>query len=85
MERRAKVKYPVPVSKVPQVRAQQLLQQHRQELDTLAQALEREETLDEPQIQALIGPSAYRHDHPRPAAVSAEPAAGSAEPAASGG
>jgi hypothetical protein len=58
------------------------LEQHRQQLDTLAQALEREETLDEPQIEALIGPSAYRQDHPRPAAVSAEPVAESSGPAA---
>jgi cell division protease FtsH len=63
-------------------RARQLLEQHRQQLDTLAQALEREETLDEPQIEALIGPSAYRQDHPRPAAVSAEPVAESSGPAA---
>jgi cell division protease FtsH len=40
--------------------ATQLLGEHRQKLDDLATALEREEELDERQIEALIGPSAYR-------------------------
>ena len=39
-------------------RAEQILRENREKLDTLAQALEREEVLDERQIQELIGPSA---------------------------
>ena len=39
----------------------------------LAHALEREETLDESEIEALIGPPAYRK--PQPAAVAAGNAA----------
>ena len=41
-------------------RAEQMLQEHRAKLDTVAQALEQEETLDEPQIEALIGPPSHR-------------------------
>jgi len=40
-------------------KARQMLVDHRDKLDTLAAALEREETLDEDQIEALIGPPAY--------------------------
>ncbi|MEN6497299.1 MAG: cell division protein FtsH, partial [Thermoguttaceae bacterium] len=40
-------------------RAEQVLNDHRDKLDRLATALEREEVLDERQIEELIGPSAY--------------------------
>jgi len=36
-----------------------LLQKHREKLDTLAKTLEKEEELNERQIEALIGPPAY--------------------------
>ena len=39
-------------------RAEQTLREHREKLDTLAHALEREEVLEERQIEELIGPSA---------------------------
>lgn len=39
--------------------AEQVLSEHREKLDRLALALEREEVLDERQIEELIGPSAY--------------------------
>jgi len=45
-------------------RARTLLEQHRDKLDAVAQALEREETLDERQIEELIGPPAYRPREP---------------------
>jgi cell division protease FtsH len=38
-------------------RAEQTLRENREKLDTLAQALEREEVLEERQIEELIGPS----------------------------
>ena len=41
-------------------RATQILTEHRNKLDVLATALEREEELDERQIAELIGPSAYQ-------------------------
>ena len=41
-------------------RAQQLLGQHRDKLTALATTLEREETLDEAQIEAVLGPPAHR-------------------------
>ena len=37
----------------------QTLTEHREKLDTLATALDREEELDESEIEALIGPPAY--------------------------
>ena len=37
----------------------QTLTEHREKLDTLATALDREEELDESDIEALIGPPAY--------------------------
>jgi cell division protease FtsH len=40
-------------------RAEKLLSEYRDKLDCLAEALEREEVLDEHQIEELIGPSAY--------------------------
>ncbi len=40
-------------------RATEVLSAHREKLDTLAIALDREEELDESQIEALIGPPAY--------------------------
>ena len=43
-------------------KARSLLEQHRDKLDLLAQALEREETLDERQIAELIGPPAHRRN-----------------------
>jgi cell division protease FtsH len=42
--------------------AERLLQEHRDQLDAVAQALEREETLDQEQIEALIGPPSYRQN-----------------------
>jgi cell division protease FtsH len=41
-------------------RAQELLTRHRHQLDTLAGALEEHETLDEDEIEDLIGPAAYK-------------------------
>jgi len=41
-------------------RAERLLEENREKLDAVAQALEREETLDERQIEALIGPPSHR-------------------------
>jgi cell division protease FtsH len=41
-------------------KASQLLSQHREKLDKLATTLEGEETLDERQIEELIGPAAHR-------------------------
>jgi cell division protease FtsH len=41
-------------------RAGEMLRQHRDKLDTLARALEREETLDERAIEQLIGPPAFK-------------------------
>jgi cell division protease FtsH len=41
-------------------RAEQMLTTHRNKLDTLAAALERAEELDEPKIEKLIGPAAYK-------------------------
>jgi cell division protease FtsH len=43
-------------------RAERLLKEHRDKLDAVAQALEREETLDERQIEALIGPAHGREE-----------------------
>ncbi|MCS7304369.1 MAG: ATP-dependent zinc metalloprotease FtsH [Thermoguttaceae bacterium] len=43
-----------------EARAKQLLLQHREKLDLLAAALEKEETLDETQIEELLGPPVYR-------------------------
>jgi cell division protease FtsH len=40
-------------------RAKQMLEEHRDKLDRLAQALERDETLDERQIEELIGPPGF--------------------------
>jgi len=41
-------------------RATQLLTKHRDKLDALAQALERQEVLDEVEVEELIGPPAHR-------------------------
>jgi cell division protease FtsH len=41
-------------------RARKLLSRHRDKLDALAGALAKEETLDEEEIEALIGPAAYK-------------------------
>jgi len=41
-------------------RARKLLTRYRDKLDVLADALEREETLDEEDIEKLIGPAAYK-------------------------
>jgi cell division protease FtsH len=43
-----------------ETRAKQLLMQHREKLDLLASALEKEETLDETQLEELLGPPVYR-------------------------
>lgn len=45
-----------------QEKAVRLLTENRDKLDALAKALERDETLDERQIEDLIGPPAYRPD-----------------------
>jgi len=42
-------------------RAAELLSQHRDDLDRLAGALSAEETLDEGDLERLLGPPAYRH------------------------
>jgi len=55
-------------------RARAMLMEHRAELDTLAQALEREETLDESEIEKLLGPPAYKMAEPTAAAASAKDA-----------
>lgn len=44
-------------------RAVELLSKHRDDLDRLAGALENEETLDEGDLERLLGPPAYRHAH----------------------
>ena len=41
-------------------RAEELIEEHRAKLDTLATSLEQEEELDESQIEALIGPAASK-------------------------
>jgi len=43
-------------------KARCLLEQHRDKLDLMAQALEREETLDEHQIAEVIGPAVHRRN-----------------------
>jgi cell division protease FtsH len=45
-------------------RANKLLSRHRDKLDVLARGLEQEETLDEEEIEALIGPAAYKKPVP---------------------
>jgi cell division protease FtsH len=45
-------------------RATSTLTEQREKLDVLAQALEREETLDEAEIEKLIGPPAYKKAQP---------------------
>jgi len=53
-------------------RAERLLSDHREKLDRVAQALETEETLDEPQIAELIGPPAYKLNGAQPVAADHE-------------
>ncbi|MFH1924246.1 MAG: cell division protein FtsH, partial [Planctomycetota bacterium] len=60
-------------------RAEALLNEHRDKLDTLATTLDREEELDERQIEALIGPSASKPSPPDDPAPSDSPTA--ADPA----
>ncbi|MCR4411814.1 MAG: ATP-dependent zinc metalloprotease FtsH [Thermoguttaceae bacterium] len=55
-------------------RAEALLSQHRDKLQTLAEALEREEVLEERQIEQLIGPSACTSTSLSPAAAARTPA-----------
>ncbi len=43
--------------------AVELLSKHRDDLDRLAGALENEETLDEGDLERLLGPPAYRRAH----------------------
>ena len=45
-------------------RARELLSKHRDQLDKVAAALEKEETLDDVQIEDLIGPSAHQKAQP---------------------
>jgi len=45
-------------------RAKKLLSRHRDKLDILAGALEKDETLDEEEIEKLIGPAAYKKPVP---------------------
>jgi len=49
----------VRILRVASDRAEELLSEHRDKLEALAAALEREEELDERQIEALIGPAAH--------------------------
>jgi len=53
--------------------AEQTLEQHRDKLETLAAALEREEVLEERQIEALIGPSAWSRSEVGAASANASP------------
>jgi cell division protease FtsH len=48
------------ILRAAEARAEKILRENRERLVTLATSLEKEETLDEPQIEALIGPAAYR-------------------------
>jgi cell division protease FtsH len=57
-------------------RAQEVLTEHRDKLDALAEALEREEELDERQIEALIGPPATPRRNGPDAPSADAPAAG---------
>jgi len=41
-------------------KAREILQEHRDKLHLLAQALEREETLEESELEELLGPPAYQ-------------------------
>lgn len=50
--------------------AMQTLTDHREKLDTLATALDREEELDESEIEALIGPPAYERKKDKDSAES---------------
>jgi cell division protease FtsH len=54
-------------------RAEQILRGNREKLDTLAQALEREEVLEERQIEELIGPSVCEIATPREPAAPTVP------------
>ena len=56
-------------------RARNLLEQHRDKLDALAHALESEETLDERQIEELIGPPVHRRPDPGEAIIIESPPA----------
>ena len=60
-------------------KAHTLLSDGREKLDTLANALERDETLDERDLERLLGPPAYRHngeDLGKPQDVVVQPAKG---------
>jgi cell division protease FtsH len=57
-------------------RAEKLLNEHRDKLDTLAVALEREEELDERQIEDLIGPPAAKPADPTDASPADAPLSG---------
>lgn len=60
-------------------RAESILREHRDKLDALASALEREETLDEQQITELIGPPAYKQNGAAEKDVAEAPAAPSGD------
>jgi cell division protease FtsH len=47
------------ILRMAEERAEKILREHHDKLTTLASALEKEETLDERQIESLIGPAAY--------------------------
>ena len=61
-------------------RAGQLLNEHRHKLDALATALEREEELDERQIEELIGPAASKPDAAAQPPPARAPSAGDEAP-----
>ncbi len=67
-------------------RAMEVLREHRDKLETLATALDREEELDEAQIEALIGPPAYerKRDKDHAETDSASPASAEAAVAQTG-
>jgi cell division protease FtsH len=54
-------------------KAEQSLRKHRDKLDLLASALEREETLEEHEIEMVIGPPAYKRPTPTAQQVAANP------------
>jgi cell division protease FtsH len=54
-------------------KAEQSLRKHRDKLDLLASALEREETLEEHEIETVIGPPAYKRPAPTARQAAASP------------
>jgi len=57
-------------------KAEEILGRHRDKLDLLATTLEREEELDEREIEALLGPPVYREAEPSDAPAGSAPSSG---------